>query len=99
MQIAEFQKLIEAIYFERDNERGLHATHMWFAEEVGELTRALRRGQQEELEGEFLEASHGVKGDVRGPGAPALSARRARGPESASRSERGSPRPDRRNAG
>ena len=35
MQIAEFQKLIEAIYFERDNERGLHATHMWFAEEVG----------------------------------------------------------------
>tara|TARA_R110000868_G_scaffold41977_1_gene142477 strand:- start:476 stop:769 length:294 start_codon:yes stop_codon:yes gene_type:complete len=55
MQIAEFQKLIEAIYFERDNERGLHATHMWFAEEVGELTRALRRGQQEELEGEFAD--------------------------------------------
>ncbi len=55
MQIAEFQKLIEAIYFERDSARGLAGTHMWFCEEVGELTRALRRGQTEELEGEFAD--------------------------------------------
>ena len=55
MQLGEFQKLIEAIYFERDNARGLAGTHMWFCEEVGELTRALRRGQQDELEGEFAD--------------------------------------------
>lgn len=55
MQIAEFQKLIEKIYFERDSARGLAGTHMWFCEEVGELTRALRRGQEEELEGEFAD--------------------------------------------
>jgi len=55
MQITEFQKLIEAIYFERDSARGLAGTHMWFCEEVGELTRALRRDHQDELEGEFAD--------------------------------------------
>lgn len=55
MQIREFQKLIHDIYFERDNGRGLHGTHMWFCEEVGELTRALRRNRREELEGEFAD--------------------------------------------
>ena len=55
MQIAEFQKLIEAIYYERDSARGLAGTHMWFCEEVGELTRALRRDTREELEGEFAD--------------------------------------------
>ena len=44
MKIAEFQRLIEDIYYERDSARGLAGTHMWFCEEVGELTRALRRG-------------------------------------------------------
>ena len=28
---------------------------MWFMEEVGELTRALRRDQRDELEGEFAD--------------------------------------------
>ncbi len=56
MRIAEFQRLIEAIYFERDNARGLEGTHMWFAEEVGELTRALRRGaDREHLAAEFAD--------------------------------------------
>jgi len=55
MKITAFQKLIEEIYFERDSARGLAGTHMWFCEEVGELTRALRRGQQDELEGEFAD--------------------------------------------
>jgi NTP pyrophosphatase (non-canonical NTP hydrolase) len=55
MQIAEFQKLIEGLYFERDQRRGLAGTHMWFCEEVGELTRALRRNQRQELEGEFAD--------------------------------------------
>lgn len=55
MSIAEFQKQIEAIYFDRDRARGLAGTHMWFCEEVGELTRALRRNQKTELEGEFAD--------------------------------------------
>jgi NTP pyrophosphatase (non-canonical NTP hydrolase) len=55
MQIGEFQKQIEAIYYERDSARGLAGTHMWFCEEVGELTRALRRDKKEELEGEFAD--------------------------------------------
>ena len=55
MKIQEFQKLIEAIYYERDSARGLAGTHMWFCEEVGELTRALRRDTRDELEGEFAD--------------------------------------------
>jgi NTP pyrophosphatase (non-canonical NTP hydrolase) len=55
MRIEEFQRLIEAIYYEKDAARGLAGTHMWFCEEVGELTRALRRGQEDELEGEFAD--------------------------------------------
>ena len=55
MGLAEFQRLIERIYFERDSGRGLHATYMWFAEEVGELTRALRRDNRENLEEEFAD--------------------------------------------
>ena len=54
--LGEFQRLIEAIYFEKDKARGLHATYMWFAEEVGELTRALRRGDdRENLHEEFAD--------------------------------------------
>ena len=55
MQITEFQRLIEELYLKKDTARGLEGTHMWFCEEVGELTRALRRGQTEELEGEFAD--------------------------------------------
>lgn len=55
MHLKEFQKRIEEIYYERDSARGLAGTHMWFCEEVGELTRALRRDQRDELEGEFAD--------------------------------------------
>lgn len=56
MQIHEFQKLIEELYLDKDADRGLEGTHMWFIEEVGELTRALRRGYPpEEVAGEFAD--------------------------------------------
>ena len=55
MRIQDFQRRIEEIYFARDSARGLSGTHMWFCEEVGELTRALRRGERRELEGEFAD--------------------------------------------
>ncbi len=48
-----FQKQIEAIYLERDQRRGLQGTLLWFVEEVGELVRALRRGERDNLEEEF----------------------------------------------
>ena len=55
MEIREFQEKIEAIYFERASARGLSGPHMWFMEEVGALTRALRRDQRDDLEGEFAD--------------------------------------------
>ncbi len=45
MTIAEFQRRIEEIYFARDKARGMERTFLWFVEEVGELARALFRGQ------------------------------------------------------
>ncbi|MGB0951641.1 MAG: MazG nucleotide pyrophosphohydrolase domain-containing protein [Planctomycetota bacterium] len=56
MQLREFQKRIEEIYFEKDKARGIDATYMWFAEEVGELTRAIRRNNDRaNLEEEFAD--------------------------------------------
>lgn len=55
MHLKEFQQRIEEIYYERDLARGLAGTHMWFCEEVGELTRALRRDNRDELAGEFAD--------------------------------------------
>jgi NTP pyrophosphatase (non-canonical NTP hydrolase) len=55
MSIREFQDLIERIYGEKDSARGTAGTFMWFSEEVGELSRALRRGQRDELEHEFAD--------------------------------------------
>ncbi len=51
--ISDFQKLIEDIYFERDNSRGAEGSLLWFVEEVGELVRAIRRGETQNLREEF----------------------------------------------
>lgn len=51
--VREFQRRIEAIYLERDAGRGVLGTFAWFVEEVGELSRAIRRGKRENLEEEF----------------------------------------------
>jgi NTP pyrophosphatase (non-canonical NTP hydrolase) len=55
MTIAEFQRRIEAIYYARDSARGTAGTFMWFAEEVGELARALRRGDRQATQDEFAD--------------------------------------------
>ncbi|MGH8992688.1 MAG: MazG nucleotide pyrophosphohydrolase domain-containing protein [Acidimicrobiia bacterium] len=44
MEIAEFQDLMERTYGARDRARGRAATVAWLAEEVGELARAVRKG-------------------------------------------------------
>jgi NTP pyrophosphatase (non-canonical NTP hydrolase) len=65
LTIGDFQRRIEAIYFDRDSRRGLDRTFMWLVEEIGELSRALleaggtpaqRRGaDQSALETEFAD--------------------------------------------
>lgn len=47
MEIREFQNLIRQVYLERDKKRGADKTFLWFLEEVGELTRAYRRGEDQ----------------------------------------------------
>jgi NTP pyrophosphatase (non-canonical NTP hydrolase) len=51
--LAGFQRTIEATYLERDRRRGLAGTFVWFVEEVGELARAIKRGEPENLREEF----------------------------------------------
>lgn len=57
MTLSEFQRQIEDIYFAKDSGRGLPLTFMWFTEEVGELSRALRRGTPEQIAGEFADCA------------------------------------------
>ena len=52
-----FQEQIERIYLERDRARGWERTFAWFIEEVGELARALHRGEEEDLRGEFIDVA------------------------------------------
>lgn len=42
VSIKQFQDLIRKMYFEKDKARGIPATFMWLAEEIGELSTALR---------------------------------------------------------
>lgn len=45
INLSEFQAVIEATFGAKDRQRGLAGTFMWFTEEVGELARALKRGE------------------------------------------------------
>jgi NTP pyrophosphatase (non-canonical NTP hydrolase) len=56
MTIGEFQKLMSDLYLEHDSKRGLGGTFMWFMEEVGELSSALRSGSKADIENEFADA-------------------------------------------
>jgi NTP pyrophosphatase (non-canonical NTP hydrolase) len=51
--LAGFQRQIERIYFTKDSGRGLEGSFMWFVEEVGELSRVLRRGTPAQVREEF----------------------------------------------
>ena len=57
MTVQEFQKLIELIYFEQDAARGVEGTFVWFAEEMGELAKEIRRNprQIQRLQEEFAD--------------------------------------------
>jgi len=53
MHLREFQQVIHLTYGARDRARGADATFRWLAEEVGELARAVRRGERRALHEEF----------------------------------------------
>jgi NTP pyrophosphatase (non-canonical NTP hydrolase) len=55
VDLAEFQRLIRKMYFDKDVARGIDGTFMWLMEEVGELASALRNGSHEERLGEFAD--------------------------------------------
>jgi NTP pyrophosphatase (non-canonical NTP hydrolase) len=49
VEIRDFQNSIRQIYLTRDSKRGGDRTFLWLLEEVGELTRAYRRGEKENV--------------------------------------------------
>lgn len=55
MHIAEFQRIIEKKYGNRDRERGTPATFMWFIEEVGELATSLAEADSANKQEEFAD--------------------------------------------
>jgi len=55
MHISEFQGLISRKYEQRDRERGIPGTFLWFIEEVGELATALAGQDQKNREEEFAD--------------------------------------------
>ncbi|MDI3474567.1 MAG: hypothetical protein PWQ79_417 [Thermococcaceae archaeon] len=55
MRISEFQKLIRDIYFHKDSKRGVERTFLWFVEEVGELSEAIRKRDRDAMEEEFAD--------------------------------------------
>jgi NTP pyrophosphatase (non-canonical NTP hydrolase) len=55
VNLADFQRLIRQMYFEKDIARGVPGTFMWLMEEIGELSTALRSGKRENLDEEFAD--------------------------------------------
>jgi NTP pyrophosphatase (non-canonical NTP hydrolase) len=53
MDLRELQTTMARTYLERDAGRGVDATFRWLTEEVGELARAIRKGDRPNLEHEF----------------------------------------------
>lgn len=53
MEIADFQRIIDETYGERDGRRGLDRTFIWLVEELGELARALRSEDHDRKVEEF----------------------------------------------
>ncbi|MEA2550846.1 MAG: hypothetical protein QOE25_615 [Actinomycetota bacterium] len=53
MDLSDFQEQMRATYMARDAVRGRDATFRWLTEEVGELARAIRTQDRENLEHEF----------------------------------------------
>ncbi|MFL5245431.1 MAG: MazG nucleotide pyrophosphohydrolase domain-containing protein [Gemmataceae bacterium] len=55
LTLPDLQQLIREIYGAKDSRRGIEGTFMWFMEEVGELSAALRGGTKAEQAAEFAD--------------------------------------------
>ena len=55
MTLNQLQDLIRTMYGAKDGARGLEGTYMWFMEEVGELSGALRGGKPDAVKLEFAD--------------------------------------------
>lgn len=55
MTLSEVQERIRTLFGAKDAKRGVEGTFMWFMEEVGELSAALRSGSAEERMLEFAD--------------------------------------------
>ena len=55
MDLNELQQLIEKMYSQKDEARGVEGTFMWLMEEIGELAAALRESPKEEVAKEFAD--------------------------------------------
>ena len=55
LSIADLQRHIHQMYFEKDVARGVDGTFMWLMEEIGELASALRGDDRENLAEEFAD--------------------------------------------
>jgi NTP pyrophosphatase (non-canonical NTP hydrolase) len=55
MNLNDAQDMIRALYFNKDSQRGLEKTFIWFIEEVGELAEALRNGSEAEIKSEIAD--------------------------------------------
>jgi len=53
MELSDFQEKMRETYVARDAMRGPDATFRWLTEEVGELAKALRTGDRDNLVHEF----------------------------------------------
>lgn len=53
MEISELQEALRRTYYLRDAKRGSDGTFRWLTEEIGELARALRTGERDQLVHEF----------------------------------------------
>jgi len=53
MDLSAIQQTMRTTYLERDAARGRDATFRWLTEEVGELAKAMRTGDRDNLQHEF----------------------------------------------
>ena len=55
LTLTRLQEIIRDTYGAKDSRRGVEGTFMWFMEEVGELSAALRGGDQRQRAEEFAD--------------------------------------------
>lgn len=55
MNLNQYQELIKKIYFAKDSQRGVEKTFNWLVEEIGELSRAIRKADKKRIKEEFAD--------------------------------------------